>query len=1054
MLALLGTLALSKQIRKVNPTNNDASFDLEIVDGTKHQRITKSGYYVAFRRYDDDGNPQDFCRLSKSNNYNCELANNYKVTLQFPPDGDNQKIILFITNLAQRLVEYDISVFAEFQDTELGMTLHDTAIETKSTDKYHMNVIKGIMHRNQVKDPDHIYIGKFNTNGVAADNYPYWIDPEDKTSGSQVCVFSWHGFVLSATPTELPFVVLPVNTYKRPPVIYDRTFNSFNQFPQEFDFKFDVVSYEPGDITLNAKYCPWALDQPTDFHSDGSTNNNHSYSIRINQDQSIPGGKQCYIAAKNSVGEQYLLKSIDLEGQKPPTFRVTESPKGKNFEVAETIVVRGYAEDEQKVIFHCTIDGKYDQNDEVVTAPRGIKSFKINMKVPELANGEHTFKITAHDQIGKPAQTEEYKFTIVSPTKPKIDFVASSHPRVTRNMTIVILGAVLDPDHNQKVTITARWDSQNAEPTNLYSYTSQGNLEAFSKWYTIPDQELTPGKHSIFIQAVDERNKLSQFREIVVFVVDPNPLPANIGKIIDTTNSLKEGKSYFNVNYRKGDDSAKAMSYNDEGFYVGYRLYDSRKLPRADTYLLERKDVNERENISIRCRKEYEEQSGYLQVKFDITNKGYFEQYIDFGVFVDSYWGDTDQELQFRKDGTGIVVSDEKANLYYTVFTTYGNYPPAAVHNIAPNITRPKTGEIDVSNMTFFEPSEEDTYLGSDPMYSIGWIKQPLLAGETTTLVLTFAGYDILRTPSRITTEVVPAKDRYTENQEVTLKFRIKDENILENLTYELEIPGMPKETVNFTVGSDDKMIEKKVRVGKGPSFDYSISVIDNQVHYPVRAKRSLFVSNTPIQLNIHKIDSQYLYTDTIKINGTVSYTKPVHIKYQFSPEGKVETLGQFTSTINGEIHIPSELPTMYVQWDLIVWAETVDGGFMSENNFTAKFFVFVPDKPVLVLAGISKKKARRNDRILGYAYVTDTQIGQYFMLKVKLGKHGEYMPLRAPYDKFQYDSVSIKDPVAFYWQVPETAVKGKTYDVYIKAFDSTGLESDNEIPCTLYIEY
>lgn len=1051
MLALLGTLAISKQIRKVDPNNNDASFDLEIVDGNNHKRITKAGYYVAFRRYDDDGNPQDFCRLSKSNNYKCELTNNYNVRLQFEPNGDNQKIILFITNTAGKLVEYDISVFAEFQDTELGMTLHDTAIESKSGDKYHMNVIKGIMHKQHCKDPDHIYIGKFKTTGVDPNDYPYWIDPEDKTTGNPVCVFSWHGFALKGTPTELAFVVSPVNTYKRPPVIYDRTFNSFNQFPQEFDYNFDIVSYEPGEITVS-KFCLYSTNELTNFNSDGVNNINHSYTLHIKQDPTV-AGKSCYVMAKNSQGEQSSLKTIDLEGQQPPTFRVTESPKDKNFEIAETIVVRGYAEDEQKVIFHCTIDNKYDQNYEVVTAPRGIKSFKISMKVPELANGEHKFKITAHDQIGKPAETKEFKFNIVPPTKPKIDFVASSRPRVTRNMTIIIVGAVIDPDHGQRVNITARWDRQDATPTNLYSYISQGNLQAFSKWYTIPDQELTPGKHRIFIQAFDESNKYSQFMEIVVFVVDPNPLPANIGKIIDTTSSLKEGKSYFNVNYRKGDENAKAMSYNDEGFYVGYRLYDSRKLPRADTYLLERKEVNERENISIRCRKEYEEQSGYLQVKFDITNNGYFEQYIDFGVFVDSYWGDTDQELQFRKDGTGIVVSDEKANLYYTVFTTYGDFPPATVHNIAPNITRPKTGEIDVSNMTFFEPSEEDTYLGSDPMYSIGWIKQPLLAGETTTLVLTFAGYDILRTPSRITTEVIPAKERYAENQEVTLKIRIKDENILENLTYELEMTGMPKETVNFTVGSDDKMIEKKVRVGTGPSFDYSISVIDNQVHYPIRVKRSLFVSNTPIQLNIHNIDSQYLYTDTIKINGTVSYPKPVNIKYQFGPEGKVETLGKYTTNINGEIQIPAELPTRYVQWDLIVWAET-DEGFMSEKNFTAKFFVFVPDKPVLVLAGISKKKARRNDRILGYAFVTDTQIGQYFMLKVKLGKNGEYMPLKAPYDKFQYDSVSIKDPVAFYWQVPETAVRGKTYDVYIKAFDSTGLSSDNEIPCTLYIEY
>lgn len=1058
MFAFLNILALCKQIKKVDPSNAQAAFDIQLVDDNgQTTSITKNGYYIAFRKFGDDGQQERFIRLTKDKPTATE-NNNFNLKYEVKPKGENQQVSITLANTFGRLFEYEIAVFAAFPDNsnEVGYALHNFAIKGKTNGKYYANVIKGIKNsKSKIQDPTHVYLGKFNTNGVNPDSYPYWADPTDTTSGDQVLAFSWRGFVNPKTPIEVNFLVTQNPDFKLPVLVYDRTQNNFDQFPDQFDFTFDVISYEAGEVAVSASgyLCGISLnDTLPPFTSDGNTKISQRYTVRMDQKKpDVTNTFDCWV----QVGGDYYLKNVYPEGTAEPSIQISESPDGKTLEQGQSVIVKGTALDEQEVTLFTKIDNANEMSHPtIVTAPRGIKTFQIERKLPnDISVSEHTLSIRVVDKIGKPAsQITNIKFTVTKPTKPTIDKLFVSNPRVSKGMNVIVFGEVNAPG-TQNVDILARWDSTTATPTTIYSFTSNGNKRLFSRFYTIPEENANYGKHTIYVEAVSPGGR-SQMREVSVYVNDPNPSPANIKKIIDATSSLQAGKSAFNLKYDAGDGRSIPLSYNDEGFYAAFRLYNDEGYPKKEQYLLER-GTTEREHISIKYVSEEDSASNYRLAKFEITNNGYYDQYIDFGVFVDSYWGESEQELKLRDDGTGIIVRDEKANLYYTVFGTYGDYPTIAHYNIAPNVKRPQTGEINTDDMPFFEGKDDKIFLGDDPMYSLHWQKQSLKAGQTTTLVLAFAGYDIVRTPSRIIATMKPGNaKRIAPNTQIDVTFTVTDENIGETLDYELTWTGKTEpEKGQITVEQKPFSLPHKFNVGNSNKFEFTFTVKDKQVEFPVSLSRSFLVSNQKFELTgFEKFQEKYFTTDKLRIKGTVNSQSPVFIKYQFGANAKVETLdGKYQGSVDQMISIPEEVFVNY-RHHLIIWAET-DEGIRSENEFVSdNFFVFARDAPVLHLAGLSKKRARKSEQILGYAYVTDTQFNQHFEIRVKFGSTGQYQALPNKGGIFHYTQ-EITDPVAFYWTVPSEAQAGKIYDVYIRAYDNTGLQSENEIPCTLYIE-
>lgn len=203
---------------------------------------------------------------------------------------------------------------------------------------------------------------------------------------------------------------------------------------------------------------------------------------------------------------------------------------------------------------------------------------------------------------------------------------------------------------------------------------------------------------------------------------DSEPTPANIAKIVDASNGLRNGDACFTLHYVPNEGTRRSLSYQDEGFYVAYRLYDAETqlFPRKDVHYVKKSEgqVSEADQIQVRYTNGLEFKTNYLQTVFEVTNKGYFDQRIDLSVFVDSHFGFSSQKIEMRPDGRGFIVYDE-LNIHYTVFTAeYGGFPAARL-NLKPDVKRPASGNIPLENMPFFTKSDMPWNEGPDPMYEL-----------------------------------------------------------------------------------------------------------------------------------------------------------------------------------------------------------------------------------------------------------------------------------------------------------------------------------------------
>lgn len=283
----------------------------------------------------------------------------------------------------------------------------------------------------------------------------------------------------------------------------------------------------------------------------------------------------------------------------------------------------------------------------------------------------------------------------------------------------------------------------------------------------------------------------------------------------------------------------------------------------------------------------------------------------------------------------------------------------------------------------------------------------------------------------------------------------ISDENIGEYLDYALKLNGVKDLATsgNFQVGASPKTVQKQNIQLNADVVEYEFTVTDKVVNFPTTVRGKFITYNKPV-LIIPDFKQDYLKGQQISLIGTVQHSKNVNIMYQFGENAKVEKLKQVISnngqpvSFDGQINIHESFAERRLSYPLIVWVEDDNGVQAEKQKF--EFYINKATPPTLTMAGLSMKRAKRGQQLIGFAAVNDDQPGRTIEILVQFGADAEFKKIPNGEGVFTHKTTE-EEPFAFYWSVPIDAVPGKVYDVTFKAVDGTGLESD-PIPKTLVV--
>lgn len=1036
---------------------DEASFDVAFQgvkagENVNNQGISSQGFFAAFRYYTDDTNSNTSFLQHNTGNVVTE-SNKFRAALVQNPvfNGTDHwlPVSYTITNLDTTApLTYDLGIFGDirfFKDDNatIKWAIENNAILVESPQAsgcVAAILLKGTMF----PDVDTIYMDDKSTDKEwEYKNYKYyWLNTTKETTSSQDSVigFSWQKRVLAPGATEkLGFLVSSKKDFKRRPIISDANTKKKNLKEREY-VKFNAKFYDGGEEYLNV-YCQ--LDgQPR-----AKVNN-----ILIDPSKGNIGGDVTIgpiqfgdklsirytvwaITNENSIRSyETITGTFFKEGYEVPTIEVTTQPNGEYFP-GDKIHVNGTVDDEQEVtIWFKFNEGEEKQIDSVPTAADGRQPFDVEIPIDSQLQPSETpitLKIWAKDNLNQPSAEKSFSFILKQPRNPVIIDAFVSDEKVIAGQKIVIYGQGTDPDHNQLINVSAGWDGLSTlQYVSSFTLPENTNTAPFYGFFYIPETA-KPGYHRIHIIATDATSKHSQTYIVGITVVENEiPQPQQISKIIDITKSSGSTSpdACFNLRYIKKDGTPVAITKDEQGFFAAFRVRDRQTFKYSDPQFI-RKETQEATygNFTVKYYNDTDPISGYFQAKFDITNNNYWDTFLDLSIFADSNFGSTDQRIEARDDGRGFVVSSPENEIFYTVLTTFRDFKPA-VYNINASYKIP--GDTSTASMPLFESSKIPLYLGEDPMYSVWWTGKKIKAGQKVTYALTFAGHHNLRTPSTVTLDVTPL--RPSKNDMVNITIKVSDDNIREQINYELNMNGT-KESGNFIVNNTEFVIRKiNVNVGNGPFYDINFTTHDNVINFPSGVSKRIILEWPTIEWDeITKHD--YIPGDQITISGTTKNNAVFNLAYQFSSDSREVSLGQVSGNFSKVITVPDILPIPRT-YTFSAWG--IDQYGIPTNSKSMDMTVYVPDPPMLTKAGFSLKFARPNEKILSYIVIQDSQTQRLLDVYVKFGKDAEFKKVHSFINK-----VDSAQPIAFYYSVPSDATAG-TYDVSVMVKDFTDLPS------------
>lgn len=1066
MFAFLNYLSLSAQIIKYNNIDApDAAFDM-FYKGDSTAYITKQGFYAIFQYYQKNGTLSPIYRFTSQQTSIPAENGNIKVQQYITKDNFNPNLQIvsyqILNNDQQNPLKYKLGVFTALtqnDNVKVSWALNKHAIAAQGNKANHMVIIKGTDY----PDVDTVFFGEKNIDSLDKDSYPYFDNTTTDTTSAQnsAYAFSWQRTIQAFGSEYVGFIIGPNEKINRKPIVRDLT-PERDVYPKTFTLSIEAIDYDEDVITMHYKIDGEEfVDSSGAWPTDGNEEVSHVFYWPVDFKDKTYLTYEAWAVDKAGTMSTSVSRFVYREGYKRPELHMDIHPLPE-YTVGDYIEIAGYIEDEKGVYINWKFNqGAPERYQQFLdTTPEGQQYFKFKIPIPALDTSaeSHTIYIWASDPLEVTSQKVPYTFKLKAPTSPTIMNSFISDERVLPQDKIVIYGVVSDPDDGQLVNILVRWEDTSAPAVTIGNVTVKNNQAIFSLFYDVP-AGVAPGRYHLYVSAVDADNKESRESfKVGITVYDPvPPEPQKLSRIYDPgkTRGL-DPNACFTLHYTQHDGSGRrSLTANDEGFYVAYRLYqENQYYPRAGFSLINSTHTSTTDDITINYFSDTDPVSGFFQAKFNITNTGYFDQRIDLGLFVDSNFGQSDQRIERRDDGRGFVVSDPELNVFYTVFTRYGDYPDVSYININPNVKRPASGLIPVDQMPFFQYSDDPFSTASDPMYGLFWKRLTAKAGTSIIYALTFAGHDNLRTPSRIQKSLKPFHVYYSKNDLINLTLKVYDDNVAEKLDWTLVMTGQENRTGSFTVKKDDvpEILEfKNIDVGQGPFFEYKLIVTDQSVFFPAVYNGKIIVSKPPTFTISNKAFEDYVQGERVTLSGWATAPKFVDIKYSFSngvSDSKPLSVTGFNTDgyetkWSGTMRIEPALVPREEQYTLRIWAED-ENGIKSENTEIIRFKVIENIPPVLKKAGISKKVAMRGEKLLSYAVINDTQIGRNVQIYVVIGDISKIAHTALN----QYGT--FNQPVAFYVTIPNELEPG-TYDVTFRAKD-VKLWSENNITKTIIV--
>lgn len=399
----------------------------------------------------------------------------------------------------------------------------------------------------------------------------------------------------------------------------------------------------------------------------------------------------------------------------------------------------------------------------------------------------------------------------------------------------------------------------------------------------------------------------------------------------------------FDLKYQ-GDGEPLGLTHNNEGFYVGYRLYNDEGEALATNLLKKSQEFSETDSIKVNFSYEYEEAfPSYLKVIFTVSNSDYFPRTIDLGVFADSdFDGDTNSALKVRELGFTVTGNDR----HYTVFTKEFLDHISVNRTWLGSITRPEQGEIPVESMKFFSIGRESEVSGKDTMYAFSWRKRTILPETTVKFIVTFAPNDDVNTPTDITdTTQYGSYWDYYPGQELEFTFNVADKDYNQEVIVKISLNGTEYEDkITFTENKKVATIRKSLTLPEeGSTHMHIIAYATDSKHIWASNKIDKIVPFVPPpyidKTTLTGIKPKYKPSDTISFKiKAFSYFVPGKLKYQFD-NGKVETYDhelkiettQYPDEsedqyVSGTIPIPPPIASKDGDHELKIWAENSIG--------------------------------------------------------------------------------------------------------------------------------
>lgn len=1081
MFFILSAFALGDDPKMISATPNKDTltlYEIKYKDdkGEYHTTELGEGYYVGVRVYDSNGNPGEL----KYMNYN-DHSGVWGMPLQvdgleftFRELEDRKakkalKIEFHVSNTMNKPKKFDLGVFGDaalsdddnsklqFTDDQRGIIVTET-----SSNKQYTSLLKDSYYPNI----DKIFIGKIQDSydKTKPSTLPFFDNspPSTSVSGVDSCfAFSWIGKEVPAKkPLTLGYLSHPGNSVPLAPFV-KLAYEKKDYYPpnQDIPVTFDIIDHDRSS-TLTIKY---GLNG-TEF-TETVNGRSSNFVKNINLQNTIK--YTVWLQAQDNTGYQSdnITAEFWAEGSIIPKFSLDYSKLYPQYNIGDSIELYAEVEDESEVtIFYQFDEQEIVKDDRVDTRADGWQKYhkSIPLSGRDLTLGDwHDLKIWAQDSFGlKSYPISSHRFFIIKPPNPEVHSVFFSRPRVLANQKIVIFGSATDPNVSQLVKVYA---TMNNVKTNIGNFTAMESDYAYAFWYTIPNIDI--GYYNITVTAEDEEG-LTSIKPFVkkIMVYDPaKPLPPEPLGNITVVPVAKDNNACFNLEFNNLDGMKYSMSYNNEGFYAGYRIWKDKKPSEIQLITHKQNSESEKDNVHFKFFHSYEPSTGYLELNFNVTNNDYFSQIIDLGVFVDSQFA-SDDGVKKRDDKRGFVIESENPNITYTVFTRdFGGMTNVDTTYLAP-AARTSDEEMPIGLMPFFDNYETPANVG-DTMYAFSWAKREIPAGESMIFNVILAPSANVRTPPTIT-DITP---KYMNGEKYIfpetpfeLEFKVVDFDILETIEIVLSINGKEK-IIPFNITDTSNSYTYK---------ETSHDTYGNKFHYKVYARDTSlsFISNiidVTIPISIPpfvEIDPYLEFPDVVFTNQNITLegdvsdgdSEEVFLMCRFD-NGRVIELakiktefdiffGEYKGHFKVNIPIPEQIkPGM--KHTLYYWAQ--DGSrtrYADPDTYEFKLKEYHP--PKLLQAGLSRKSARQGDKILCFVVVDDNADPEgTIQVYVKFNKDKFE---KVPNALFTRQEVGA-EPYAFYWQVP-WLTDPKVYDVQFMIMDGDKLASENKVTKTLVV--